>query len=68
MTFLIRVGSDKQKQITSDDMMTAKLAANACDLEYRMIDRKQANPMNASQVAKSNMKSTHGGLIMNTSN
>jgi len=45
MTFLIRVGSDKQKQITSDDIINAKLAAKACDLEERIIDKKQATAM-----------------------
>lgn len=68
MTFLIKVGSDKQKQITNDDIITAKLAAKAYDLVYKIMDKKQASPINASQVANIRVNSTQGGLIMKTSN
>ena len=41
ITFLIRVGSDKQKVMTSDDMIIPKLAAKAYDLVNKIIDKKK---------------------------
>lgn len=68
MTFLIKVGSDRQKQITREDIITEKLAANACDLVYKIIDRKHAKEINASQDANIRVNNTHGGLFKKTSN
>jgi len=48
--------------------MIAKLAANAYDLVYNMIDRKQAIAINASHVKNNKLKRTQGGLKMKTSN
>jgi len=68
MTFLMMVGSERVKQITREDMITAKFAAKACDLVYKTIDKKQARPMKASHVANMSEKRTHVGLMQNTSN